>query len=149
LNLNAGSYYYTHDNFFSYGGGGLKNDFQGHDNVWEGNAVMFIDQYCIHNGYGGPMDPVLPGHEQVLVGNLCVVNHDQDYGLPQCTGDDKSVMANNTVYSPTGNVTECGMPLAQWQAQGNDQGTTAHAFADGDLPGLAIAWARAKIFRRN
>ena len=23
----------THDNFFSYGGGGLKNDFEGHDNV--------------------------------------------------------------------------------------------------------------------
>ena len=53
--------------------------------VWTGNAVMFIDQYCIHNGYGGNMDPVLPGHEQQLTGNLCVINHDQDYGLPTCT----------------------------------------------------------------
>ena len=65
------------------------------------------------------------------------------------TGDDKSVMGNNTVYSPTGNVTECGMSLVAWQAQGNDLGTTAHAYADGDLPGLAISWAREKIFRRN
>jgi len=109
---------------------------------------MFIDQYCIHNGYGGPMDPVLPGHVQVLTGNLCVINHDGNYGLPTCTGDDKSVMGNNTVFTPTGNVTECGAPIADWQAAGNDVGTTVAAYGDALTP-LAISWARERIFRRN
>ena len=42
-----------------------------------------------------------------------------------CSGRGTSVIANNTVWTPTGNVTECGSSLAAWQAQGGDPGTTA------------------------
>ena len=91
------------------------------------------------------MDPVLPGHEQQLTGNICVINHDGDYGLPICKQPGMSIMGNNTVFTPTGNVTECGTSLAHWQAAGNDQGTTAHAYTDGDLPGLLISAARARL----
>jgi hypothetical protein len=38
------------------------------------------------------------------------------------------VLYNNTVYSPTGHVTECGEPLAKWQARGFDKGTTANTY---------------------
>jgi len=143
-NDDGSSYYHTHHNFFVYGGGGLKNDFQGHDNRWENNVVAFISSYCIHNGYGGNMDPVLPGHEQHLINNTCIINHDGDYGLPICKGDDKSVLGGNSVFSPTGKVTECGMPLAAWQALGNDPGTTASAYTS-TLPADTIAKARALI----
>ena len=54
-----------------------------------------------------------------------------------------TVIYNNTVFSPTAQITKCGSPdhiidalhfayvragvtLAQWQAQGNDPGTTAN-----------------------
>jgi hypothetical protein len=116
----------------------------GHDNRWENNVVAFISSYCIHNGYGGNMDPVLPGHEQHLINNTCIINHDGDYGLPICKGDDKSVLGGNSVFSPTGKVTECGMPLAAWQALGNDPGTTASAYTS-TLPADTIAKARALI----
>ena len=147
-NDDGSSYYYTHANFFSYGGGGLKNDFQGHDNIWRGNVIAYIDQYCLHNGYGGNLDPVLEGHEQELTGNLCILNNDGEYALPICKSPGKSIMANNTLYSPTGALSECGVPLAQWQAGGNDPGTTASAYG-ADLPAFTIAWARKNIFGRG
>ena len=47
-------------------------------------------------------------------------------------------MFNNSVYTPTGAVTECGMSLAAWQALGNDVGTTASTFPSDDTL-LALA----------
>ena len=46
-------------------------------------------------------------------------------------------MRNNTIWSPTGKISECGMSLAQWQAKGNDVGTTASPYPD-DKTVLAI-----------
>ena len=39
-----------------------------------------------------------------------------------------TILRNNTVYTPTASVTECGLPLAQWQAlsEFNDLLTTAN-----------------------
>jgi hypothetical protein len=34
-------------------GGGLKNDFEGHDNHWSNNVIAFPSKYLLHNGYGG------------------------------------------------------------------------------------------------
>ena len=106
--------------------------------------MAYISSYCIHNGYGGHLDPVLPGHEQHLVNNTCILERDGDYGLPICSGSGKSIMGGNSIFSPTGAITECGMPLAQWQAQGNDPGTTASAYTP-TLPIDAITWARSRL----
>jgi hypothetical protein len=46
---------------------------------------------------------------------------------------DPVVLYNNTVYSPTGKITECGMPLAKWQEKGNDNGTTANTYPDDEV----------------
>ena len=49
-------------------------------------------------------------------------------------------MHDNTIYPPSGKVTECGMALADWQAQGGDPGTTAAVTpADSVIIGLARA----------
>lgn len=53
-------------------------------------------------------------------------------GSGTCTGEGITVVHDNTIYSPTGAVTECGMPLAKWQAQGNDPGSTAAPFPPTD-----------------
>lgn len=38
------------------------------------------------------------------------------------------IAANNTVYSPTGAVSECNEPLEKWQSKGNDPGTVARVW---------------------
>lgn len=88
---------------------------------------------------------MLPGHEQQLVNNTCVLTREGAYGLPICTGADKSVMGGNAVFSPLGNISECGHPLAEWQAMGNDPGTTGSAYT-ASLAADLIAQARQLIF---
>jgi hypothetical protein len=47
-----------------------------------------------------------------------------------------TVVYNNTYYTPGANVTECGYPLAQWQALSpstNDPGSTVAALPDPDV----------------
>jgi hypothetical protein len=53
-------------------------------------------------------------------------------------GPNATTVFGNTVWSPTGAVTECGMSLAAYQAKGGDVGTTAGAYPD-DSVVLAIA----------
>lgn len=36
---------------------------------------------------------------------------------------------NNSVFTPTGQIKECGVSFAQWQANGNDKGTTVAAYS--------------------
>jgi hypothetical protein len=55
----------------------------------------------------------------------------------QCTGGAKTIVGGNTIWSPTGKITECGKDLADWQAEGNDVGTKALPYpADAEV--LAI-----------
>ncbi len=49
-----------------------------------------------------------------------------------------TIVHDNTVWSPTGAVTECGKSLAAYQATGGDPGTTASAYPD-DSVVLGIA----------
>ena len=63
-------------------------------------------------------------------GNYLYKAGDGNYGGGACTAPGKTIVGGNTIWSPTGNITECGMPLAKWQAQGNDLGTTAVAYPD-------------------
>lgn len=80
----------------------------------------------------------MPGHADYFHSNHVVLNADGEYGAGgnMCNDTDgvPMVLYNNTVYSPTGRVTECGEPLEKWQAKGFDKGTTAHPYpADEDL----------------
>ncbi len=42
-------------------------------------------------------------------------------------------MHDNTVYSPTAAIDECGMTLQQWQSKGNDPGSSANALPADDV----------------
>lgn len=144
-NDDGSCYYYTHHNFFVYGNGGLKNDFQGHDNIWTDNVIAYITQYAAHNGYGGSLADQLDGHEDQLLRNTVVLTHDGDYALPICSGQGKTILGNNTVYTPTGTVTECGQTLTQWQANGGDPGTVATAVTAA-VPDALIGIGRSLLF---
>jgi len=50
---------------------------------------------------------------------------DGAYTNGACSGDAMPIVHDNKVFSPTANITECGMSLQDWQAKGNDPGTTA------------------------
>ncbi len=117
-------------------------------NYWEGN-VAWIDRYGLHNGYGSqvgtPGKGMLDAYADRLIGNTFVINNDGEYVLPICSGQGMTMIANNTLYTPTGAVQECGVSLAQWQAQGGDPGTTAAAYPP-DLATRIIALARSKLF---
>jgi hypothetical protein len=100
-----------------------KNDFEGHDGHHYSNLYAYMGM-GLDNGYGGNIGPNLDGHEDQFYANYVVLNQDGNYVLPVCSGTGKSVIGNNTVYTPTGNVSECGQALTAWQAAGNDLGTT-------------------------
>ena len=92
-NDDGSSYYNTHNNFFVWGGGGLKNDFEGHDNWWIDNVVALSRNPAFHNGYNGMVGTpgkapyVLNGHQQKFVGNKVVFFGDNwVYAKPICNG---------------------------------------------------------------
>jgi hypothetical protein len=145
-NDDGSSYYTTTDNFFVYGQGGLKNDFEGHDNIHSGNIYAYV-QWGLSNGYGGevgtPGRGMLDGHQDQFTNNYVILESDGDYALPICSGTGMTILANNTVRSPTGNITECGMSLAKWQSGGNDPGTVAGPY---DAAETVISLARQRLF---
>ena len=126
-NDDGSAYYQTHNNVFMYSRAGMKNDFGGHDNHHFENIYAYV-------GKGFGICSQLKGHEDYFYNNTVVMTSDGDYGNPTCSGDGKTVLHDNKIYSPSGKVTECKMSLADWQAKGNDPGTTAGSFpADDDL----------------
>ena len=133
------AYYDTHHNVFisasegaAYGGNSLKSDFGGHDNFHHDNLDLFWSV-----GFG--ICPQIEGHADAYYNNVLYQAKDGNYGSGQaCTAPGKTLVWNNTVYSPTGAITECGKTLAQWQAAGNDAGTVAAPYPADDVI-LAIA----------
>lgn len=124
------AYYKTHDNFFAYANTGMKNDLGGHDNHHYHNIYAY-------SNIGYAISAQLKGHQDYFYSNTVVLNKDGDYGHGSCSGDGKTVVHDNRLYSPTGNITECGKSLEAWQALGNDPGTTASTLpADEDLVSL-------------
>ena len=125
-NDDGSNYYKTHGNFFAYSGRGMKNDFGGHDNHHYNNIYAYV-------GTGFKINSQLDGHEDYFYNNTVVMTGKGDYGNPTCKGPGKTVLHDNHIYTSDGTVTECGMSLAQWQAQGNDPGTTAGKWPDDDV----------------
>ena len=126
-NDDGSAYYQTHDNFFAYSGYGMKNDFGGHDNRHFNNIYAYIAE-------GFHDIAQRKGHEDYFYENTVVMTKDGDIGRGNlwCSGDGKMVLHDNKIYTPTGKVTECGMALADWQAKGNDPGTTVTTLPEDD-----------------
>lgn len=125
-NDDGSAYYDTHDNVFisassgaDYGGNSLKSDFGGHSNFHHANVDLFWSK-----GFGICNQAF--GYADGYYDNYLYLSSDGNYGDgQQCTGGAKTIVGGNTIWSPTGKITECGKDLADWQAEGNDVGTKA------------------------
>ena len=104
----------------------MKNNFGGHDNHHFNNIYAYV-------GTGFRITTQLQHHEDYFYNNTVVMTKDGDYGNPTCDGEGKTVVHDNHIYNPTGKVTECKKSLADWQAEGNDPGTTANKWPDDDV----------------
>jgi hypothetical protein len=131
-NDDGSSYYKTHDNFFVYGGNGMKNDFGGHDNMHFDNVYAYVGQAI--GFYDAPM---LDGHGDTFSGNRVVMTG-QNVGSETCSGAGKTTMGNNTYYTSSGAVRECGKDLQEVQKSGIDLGSAAEKHPS---DATIIAWA--------
>merc|ERR1712232_1458984 len=71
----------------------------------------------------------LVGHEIWFVGNKVFMTQ-FDIGRVMCDGDSPTVLHDNEYYTANGTVTECGMPLKDWQAAGHDSGSRVAVIPD-------------------
>lgn len=140
-NDDGSAFYDTHHNVFvsassgaAYGGDSLKSDFGGHSNFHHHNVDLFWSA-----GFG--ICPQAVGYADGYYDNYLYLMRDGDYGHGQtCSGGAKTAVHGNTIWSPTGKITECGKSLADWQAEGNDVGTVASAYPP-DAAVLAVVRA--------
>ena len=118
-NDDGSAYYFTHDNFMVYGKQGMKSDFGGHDNNHFNNIYTFT-QVALGDG-----TQQIEGHEDAFYGNTVIMTA-EDVGRPVCDPPGKTIMHDNKYYTPSGTITECGKPLADWQklSDQNDKGST-------------------------
>ena len=136
-NDDGSAYYHTHDNFLVYGGQGMKNDFGGHDNHHFNNIYAYT-------GQGLGVCSQLKGHEDYFYNNKLIVTGTKVGGF-RCADQGKfgkTVVHNNEYYTSSGNISECGMGLAAWQAKGNDKGSTVSKYPE---DAVVIGWAKAKL----
>lgn len=85
-------------------------------------------------GWGVQLENMADGYYE----NYLYLASDGDYGHGTCSGPGATIVGGNTIWSPTGNITECGTSLAAWQAKGNDPGTVGKSYPT-DLTVLALA----------
>ena len=127
-------------NVFVYGASSLKSDLGGHDNLHDGNVILFVAR-----GFG--VDPgVLPGHADSFANNTVVFLSDGAIGGGQvcAPGATRTRVLGNRYVMPTGKAEECGMALSAWQARdpaSNDPGSVSEPYP-ADLVTRAVAWAR-------
>lgn len=154
-NDDGSSYYHTHDNFFIYGGRGIKADFGGHDNRHQSNVYAYV---------GCPAGDATiqdAGHECWFTDNRVVMTGfdvgylSQGVGAPPGAPNVKCqqlengtstkeliVIHNNSYFTSNASVFECGYPLSEWQAAGYDQGSTAGKTPSDDT---IIGWGKEKL----
>lgn len=107
----------------------LKNDWDGFDGHANDNLAVFVN-YAATNGYGnviGAPGSQRPEYRDSFINNTVYQVMEQSYGYAHaiCNSSSATVLGNNTIYTPSGVITDCGVPLAQWQAMGNDLGTVS------------------------
>ena len=121
-NDDGSGFYHTRNNFLVYGNIGQKCDMAGHDMHHTNNVYAYLGGACYVDLGGG--EASVP-HENWHTNNTCVLGiNTAAYAAPNCR-DNASwpVLANNTIYSPTGNTTVCGETLAERQEKGLDLGS--------------------------
>ena len=114
----------------------MKNDFGGHDNNHHDNVYGYVGQAI--GLYDAPM---LDGHEDHFTNNKVVLTGSH-VGAGTCSGTGKTVLSNNQYFTKDGKVTECNKDLADWQKDGNDQGSTVAATPS---DATIIGWAKQKL----
>jgi hypothetical protein len=104
--------------------------FPGHDNHHYNNIYGYV-------GKGLGVCAQLDGHEDYFYGNKVVMTGGDVGGLT-CSGTGKTVVHDNEYFTQSGSITECKMPLAKWQAQGEDKNSSV-----GAIPSDAVimGWA--------
>lgn len=130
-NDDGSAYYYTHDNFLVYGNNGEKSDFGGHDNYQYNNVYAYV-------GQGLSLMPQIKGFNNKFYNNRAIFTG-TDVGKFGCSGDGKTIMHDNNYYTKTGNVTECGKALKEWQKAGNDPGSNVNTYPSDDE---IIGWGK-------
>ena len=130
-NDDGSCFYDTHDNVFIHemldgrAFGSLKSDFGGHSNYHHNNLdLFFADGFSLQDEKPHAQ---LPGFEDGYYENYLYMTTDGEYGFGNAT------VYSNTIWSPTGNVTEGGKPLAEFQKEDpkhNDPCTVASAYPD-------------------
>jgi len=134
-NDDGSAYYNTHDNFFVYGGQGMKNDFGGHDNHHTGNVYAYVTHAV------SAQTTMLRGHEDYFYNNTVVMTS-TEVGRMICEDPGGMKSGNNRFFTPTGNVTECSKTLSERQAVGYEIGSTVSTLpADEEI----IEWGRSKL----
>lgn len=129
-NDDGSCFYDTHHNVFiaepsgaAYGGNSLKSDFGGHSNYHHDNLDLFFAAGYKAQGTGTQ----LTGYEDGYYDNYLYMPGDGNYG------SGSPIVRGNTIWSPTGNVTEGGKPLKEFQKDDpvhNDPGTVADAYPE-------------------
>ena len=127
-NDDGSSYYKTHDNVFAYNHGGMKNDFDGHDNVHHNNLFCYIS---------GPAVDITtkmePGHEDWFYNNT-VVGTGLKYDLIARNTSVPPLVYDNQIYTQNGEATAAGMPLYN--------GTTVSKWPNDTV---LIGWAKGRL----
>ncbi|CAB9517687.1 expressed unknown protein [Seminavis robusta] len=126
--------FHTHDNFFVYGGQGMKNDFGGCDNWHYRNIYAYVGKAIFSMKQ-------IKGHEDHFFENRVIMTQ-ENVGSFQCDGDGAFVFGNNSYYTASGNVTECKMSLEEWQRHGNDLNSTSSEYPKDDE---IIHWAKSLL----
>ena len=136
-NDDGSGYYSTHDNFLVYGKTGLKCDFGGHDNHHFDNIYTFVET-AVKDGTSQ-----LDGHEDGFYRNMVIMTG-EDVGKLVCNSTGHTIMHHNEYFTPSGDLTECGMPLAEWQelSDQNDYESTVEKWPDTEI---IIKLAREKL----
>jgi hypothetical protein len=60
----------------------------------------------------------------------------------KCEGPGAPIIGSNSYYSASGNVTECKMPLNEWQKEGKDLNSTSSKYPEDKV---VIQWAKAML----
>ena len=152
-NDDGSCYYKTHDNFVSYSGNGMKNDFGGHDNHHYNNIYAYLTStscYSVQASTGQ-----LAGHNDYFYNNTCVLDSTvsklTDYGSFDCDSSQDAwpVTYNNSIYVSGGNSSVVGLcskseDAIQASPYNYDLGTKIY----GDYPSSSdlIAQAKATLF---
>jgi hypothetical protein len=82
------------------------------------------------------------GHADEFDHNRVVMTH-SNFGYVTCTGTGATVVHDNSYFTPDGNLTECKLPFADWQAMGRDRGSTV---ATTPPDSTVVAWGRELVF---